>query len=200
MTDRREYRKRFYTPGTLFEDLHGLVVRAPELSTARRGGRVSPAFAERIMLAVTAVNQCRYCSYGHTRMALQAGLTEEEIQLLLDGHVDFIDPDEAPALFFAQHVAESGGRPDRAAVERLVETYGPRKARDIQAYVRMITFGNLIGNTVDALLSRLGGVPASGSTLWRELLTLALLPLAMPFVAVGMGAAMVLSLLRGRGR
>jgi AhpD family alkylhydroperoxidase len=37
------------------------------------------------MLAVTAVNQCRYCSYAHARMALLAGLSTEEIQALNDG-------------------------------------------------------------------------------------------------------------------
>lgn len=42
-------------------------------------------------------------------------------------------------------------------------------ARDILAYIRMITFGNLLGNTLDAFFSRLAGRPAPGSTLWDEL-------------------------------
>ncbi|NCP16180.1 hypothetical protein GW866_03945 [bacterium] len=33
----------------------------------------------------------------------------------------------------------------------------------------MITFGNLFGNTFDALLSRLAGKPAAGSSVWSEL-------------------------------
>lgn len=35
------------------------------------------------MLAVTQVNGCRYCSYVHARMALQAGLSEQEIRTVL---------------------------------------------------------------------------------------------------------------------
>ncbi|MDI6768932.1 MAG: hypothetical protein QMD04_04580 [Anaerolineales bacterium] len=33
----------------------------------------------------------------------------------------------------------------------------------------IITFGNLFGNTFDALLSRLTGKPAAGSSVWSEL-------------------------------
>jgi hypothetical protein len=36
-------------------------------------------------------------------------------------------------------------------------------------YLRMITFGNLLGNTFDAILSRFSGKPAQGSSLWSEL-------------------------------
>jgi hypothetical protein len=35
--------------------------------------------------------------------------------------------------------------------------------------LRMITFGSLLGNTFDALLSRIAGKPAAGSSLWNEL-------------------------------
>ncbi|MEW6242582.1 MAG: carboxymuconolactone decarboxylase family protein, partial [Chloroflexota bacterium] len=46
--------------------------------------------------------------------------------------------------------------------------YGQDTAEDILAYLRMITFGNLLGNTFDALLSRLKGKPAPDSSLWSE--------------------------------
>lgn len=44
---------------------------------------LSPAFRERLMLAVTAVNRCRYCSFAHTRMALAAGVSNAEIAQIL---------------------------------------------------------------------------------------------------------------------
>jgi hypothetical protein len=53
-----------------------------DLLTARRRGRISRAFAEKIMLAFTQVNDYRYCRYGHLHMALQAGVSELEIHIL----------------------------------------------------------------------------------------------------------------------
>ncbi|MBN2388619.1 MAG: carboxymuconolactone decarboxylase family protein [Anaerolineales bacterium] len=140
-----------------------------ELRQAARGGRVSKAFAEKIMLAISQVNGCRYCLYGHSRTALAAGVSPDEVRQLLAGALGSFPEQEAVALAFAQHYAECQCRPDPKTVQRLEAFYGPEKAGDIQAYLRMITFGNLYGNTFDALLSRLRGRPAPGSSLGNEL-------------------------------
>jgi len=39
------------------------------------------------MLAVTAANGCRYCSYFHARQALKNGVGQEEIDQLLTGDI-----------------------------------------------------------------------------------------------------------------
>ncbi len=180
------FSKRIYTPRSLLADLRGILAHSQDILSAMRNRRVDHAFAEKVMLAVTAVNGCRYCSYGHAKAALASGVSQEEVDLLLSGEVDHVGPEEAPALFFAQHYAESNGHPDPEMVQRLVETYGPEKARDIQAYIRMITMGNLTGNTYDALLSRLRGRPAQESSLGSELATLALLGIGTPLLGLGM--------------
>jgi hypothetical protein len=77
--------------------------------------------------------------------------------------------DQQVALLFAQHYAEFAGQPDAQAVGRLVETYGPDKAKGIIAYIRMIMIGNAYGNAFDALRHRLKGKPAAGSRLSWEL-------------------------------
>lgn len=121
------------------------------------------------MLAVTNVNQCRYCNYGHTRAALAAGVSKAEIQSLMLREFDKLPSDEIIALAFAQHYAETDGSPDPQAWDRLVDAYGVETSQDILAYIRMITIGNLLGNTFDALLSRLMFNPALDSSLSREL-------------------------------
>jgi len=188
MTRRRKgtFSKRIYTPRSLLRDFRNILARSHEFRSAVRSRRLSRAFAEKIMLTVTAVNGCRYCSYAHAKTALTCGVSPEEIDLLLSGEIGHVSPEEAPALFFAQHYAESGGCPAPEMVQKLVETYGQEKARDILAYIRMIMFGNLAGNTFDALLSRLRGCPAEGSSLGSELITLALLVLGTPLLALGM--------------
>ncbi len=179
------FSRRIYTPGALWRDTRELMRHAYDLHLAARGGRVSRAFAEKIMLAVTAVNGCRYCSYAHTRAALQSGVSRREIELLLGGKVGHAAPEEAPALLFAQHYAESCGQPDPEILQKLISTYGPEHTRDILIYIRMIMWGNLIGNTFDALLSRLRGLPAEHSSLWNELATLLLAVVLTPIMAVG---------------
>ncbi len=180
-----DFFKRLYTPHSLLQDFRDILAHFHEFRSAVRGKRVSKAFAEKIMLAVTAVNGCRYCSYGHAKTALASGVSQEEVDLLLSGEVGHASPEEAPALFFAQHYAESNGYPDPEMMQKLVETYGQDKARDILAHIRMITLGNLSGNTFDALLSRLRGRPAEGSSMGSELATLALLVLGTPVLALG---------------
>ena len=65
------------------------------------------------MLAVTAVEGCRYCSYFHAKQALKSEVTPEEISRLLSGDVDNCPEEEAMAVIYAQHWAESGcGLPD----------------------------------------------------------------------------------------
>ena len=163
------FRKRIYSIESFSAALEDGLEHARDLRAAARGGRVNRAFAERIMLAVTAVNECRYCSYGHTRAALASGLSPAEIQAILAGDFGSAPPEEFLALTFAQHYAERAGQPDEAAWNRLVEAYGPETAQDILAYIRMITMCNLAGNTLDALLNRLRLRPtAPGSTLLQE--------------------------------
>jgi len=164
-----EFNKRIYTVDTFCRDIAEAISHMGEFRDAHRSGRVSRAFAERIMLAVTSVNKCRYCSYGHTRAALAAGVPEADIRNLAAGELDKLPDDELVALTYAQHYAESQGNPDSTAWRRFVEVYGDDRARDISAYIRMITIGNLYGNTFDAFLSRLQFNPAPGSSLGQEL-------------------------------
>ena len=126
------------------------------LRNARRlpGASVSAAFRERLILTVTAVNQCRYCAYGHTRLALRAGVPREEIDFLLGGAIRGVPEREIPALLYAWHWAETDARPDPAARQKLVQTYGSETAASIEVVLRAIRIGNLTGNAFDALLCR----------------------------------------------
>lgn len=121
-----------------------------ELATGR--GQISPEFRERIMLAVTSVNVCRYCSFMHTLLARKEGLPSEEVRELLEGAVGPAPDEETEALLFAQHWAETRGVPELEARQKLVDTYGEDKARAIEVAIRAIMFGNYTGNTLDALL------------------------------------------------
>lgn len=161
--------KRIYTFPAFNTAVQEIFDHIDDLRQAARGGRVSKRFAEKIMLVVSRVNGCRYCCYGHSRAALAAGVSENELQNLMALDLGTFPTDEVVALTFAQHYAEANCQPDPAAWQRVVSYYGEEAANAILAYLRMITFGNLLGNTFDALLNRINGKPAPGSSLSSEL-------------------------------
>jgi AhpD family alkylhydroperoxidase len=125
-----------------------------QIRETMRGDLLSPAFRERLMLAVTGVNQCRYCLYGHTRQALKLGISQEELRELCLGTFDQSPSEELPALLYAQHWAETGGAVDAEARECLQDTYGVQKAQSIEISLRLIQMGNLLGNTFDYVIYR----------------------------------------------
>jgi AhpD family alkylhydroperoxidase len=151
-----KFNKRTYkNPKELITDLWFPVRNRRHLRKITNEGLISPAFRERLMLAVTAVNGCRYCSYFHARQALKSGISTEEINRLLSGDVESCPEDEAMAVIYAQHWAESGARPEPENVLKLQQTYGIEKAEAIHLMLRMIRLGNLLGNTWDYLLYRI---------------------------------------------
>jgi AhpD family alkylhydroperoxidase len=151
-----KFKKRTYgSVKELIRDLCFPIKNRRRLSEVRSKGLLSPAFQERLMLAVTSVEGCRYCSYFHSKLALKGGVSQVEISKLLSGEVDDCPEDEILAVLYAQHWAESNACPDKEAAKRLEETYGPEKAEAINLMLRMIRLGNLLGNTWDYLLYRM---------------------------------------------
>ncbi len=118
---------------------------------------IDSALRERLMLAVTQVNGCRYCAQYHAKLALEEGLDNEEVARLLDGSFDDAPPEERTALLYAQHWADQRGDPDPEARARLVETYGEEKADAIDVLLQMIKMGNYMGNAWDYVLYRISG-------------------------------------------
>ena len=162
------YMKRLHSAAEFRRLLSDVINNLNDLRAARQSG-VSKEFGERIMLAVTEVNGCRYCSYFHSKQALEAGLSPEEVKQLANGDLDDIPPAQLPAVLFAQHYAETVGKPETALVSKLFERYGQVDSRAILGYIRMIMIGNSYGNAFDAFRHRLKAKPVRESKLSHEL-------------------------------
>jgi len=163
-------RHRLYGPRDFRRLLADLLLNIGDMRKAHKAQRVSRAFAERIMMAVTEVNGCRYCSYYHAQLALKAGIEKDEIEKTLAGNFQDAPQEELPALYFAQHYAESGGRPNAEAVDCMRDAYGSAVTGDIISYIRAIMVGNAWGNMFDELRLRIKGSPGNkATTLWDEL-------------------------------
>jgi AhpD family alkylhydroperoxidase len=156
MTTTFKFRRRYWSsPRRLVADLAWPFAHRADLRHAMRNSGVSPAFRERLMLAVTQVNACRYCSQFHAQEALKAGISAAETRAMLEGDLGIAPADELPALLYAQHWADSDGRPDPAARSQLDAVYGAEQADAIDTILSMIRLGNLAGNTADYWLYRL---------------------------------------------
>jgi AhpD family alkylhydroperoxidase len=152
----KAFRRRYYRgPGELAADLRWIFASRGKIRALMQGDRISPAFRERIMLAVTSVNRCRYCSYAHSREALARGIPREEIEDLAEGMFAGSPARELPALLYAQHWAEQDGRPERRIRETILAEYGEQDTALMELAMRLIRAGNLLGNTIDYLLYRI---------------------------------------------
>lgn len=154
-----KFRKRVFSPASLIEILGDIVRAAPTMPGTFTSGRISPAFRERILLAVTSVNQCRYCQWAHTDLAVASGVSSEQIGALLGSSTESVPGEERVALLYALHYAQTNRQPAVAERKKLIDTYGEETARDIENWIYLIFFSNLSGNTFDSFLSRLRGEP-----------------------------------------
>jgi AhpD family alkylhydroperoxidase len=163
------YQKKIYTFRQYREDLCFIIKNIPRYRKAFRNREISRSFSEKIMLVITAVNDCRYCSWFHAKQAHASGLTTSEIKEILDLQFNAGSSErELTALLYAQNYAETDRKPDREISERLYEFYGDRTSGDIILYIRAIFMGNLSGNTFDAFISRFRGVKPENSNLFFE--------------------------------
>lgn len=162
-------RTTYRSSAELIEDFRFFWDHPTVLAEMRANTRITPAFGEKLMLAVSGVRGCRFCAglHGHTAEAL--GVSKAEANALLRGEITGGTVEEAPAVFFAQHYAENDGEPQADMVRTLVQSYDERTAQDVINYLRLFDMANLLGNTLDALYSRFLGKPSSESTLKDEL-------------------------------
>ena len=153
----RPFPKRTYTNlRDAVADLRFLRRRRRDIRRLFKGKMgISRAFRERIMLAVTHVNGCRYCSYAHTHEALKRGMREGEIRALLNGELGDVPERELPAVLYAQHHAETRGVPDADARRRFEAAYSLEEVQAIDLTLRVILAGNYWGNLLDLVLFRL---------------------------------------------
>ena len=142
------------------------------LLKARRSKILSKHFMERIMLAVTEVNGCEACSYAHTKMALEAGMTAEEIQNMLSGIIDDVPEEEVQGVLFGQHYADTRANPSLEVWNRINEVYGKDLASGILAASRLMMWGNSYGIPLGSFGKRLIGKADPRSSLGYEIIIL----------------------------
>jgi AhpD family alkylhydroperoxidase len=137
------------------------------------GSPIDARTRERVILAVTEVNGCRYCAWIHGSWAAYLGDAVE-------------GPAEAEeALLDYARACAAAGRP--LDPSSLAASLPSAAVAAVRATVAQIEISNLVGNTVDGLLARLARRrPLAPVRAAAEAVTVAAaLPLAAPMVLLG---------------
>ena len=167
---KKSFNKKVFTAGQLFEDTGYFLVNIPLMFRSFHDKKISRTFREKIMTVTSAVNGCSYCTWFHANQALSDGMSEAELRDMLNLQFSSNASEfEAMALIYAQHYAETNRNPQNEMTQKLTEYYGSRTARHILFFIRMISFGNLFGNTWDSVISRFKGKPAETGTIIFEI-------------------------------
>lgn len=188
--------KTLKSPMQAFEVMHQAFRALPYLVRKSKYVQLGDVLKERVMLAVTEVNGCAMCAFGHTQMALEAGMSNSEIAQLLQGSFDDVPREDLPAILFAQHYADKNGRPTKAAWQRLVEVYGADKAKAVLAAVRMIMAGNTFGIPLGSLIGRIKGDKGAVDSRSHLLYELLMMVVALVSLVGAPVTAAIASLLR----
>jgi len=168
--------KKKYTLKQMYVIIVKAVKSFPFLIKNRRNKEVDPKLIERLMLATTEVNGCDVCSYAHTKMALVEGFSQEEIDAFLSGSNAYVKTEETKAILYAQHVADTMGKPDDESTNILIETYGESSAKIMRSGINVMMMGNVSGIPLSALIRRIKGNPYQNSSIVYELTMLFIQP------------------------
>lgn len=171
--------KKKYSMPQLYTAFVNGYLSLPVLSENRRKKTIDQKFIERLMLATTEVNGCDVCSYAHTQMALKEGFSSEEINSFLSGSEAYVKEEEAVAILYAQHVADTMGVPDPQTYHRLIKEYGARNAEIIKSAITVMMMGNISGIPLSAFIRRLKGNPYENSSILYEFSMLLIQPVFM---------------------
>jgi len=160
-----------YTLPELVRDLGAVLTRVPALWAIWMGGRLPRALREKIIVAVAQVNACAMCEHAHTRMALEAGVSDAELAALENMDESGFDRRTWLAIAHARERTKTNFAPvaGDASQEGVIEALGAQTRRHVEDVARVMTVANRIANTLNALPDRWRGQPVPGSRLFDEL-------------------------------
>jgi uncharacterized peroxidase-related enzyme len=100
---------------------------------------------EMIYLAVSAVNECAYCTAHHTRTAREAGISDTEIHEIQVENNQHFSPKEQAALHFARELTRTASVGDDLRY-RVQELYSNDQFVELTMIVSIANFTNRFNN------------------------------------------------------
>ncbi|MBK9520048.1 MAG: carboxymuconolactone decarboxylase family protein [Rhodocyclaceae bacterium] len=164
------FRKRTITTRQLIGDVLSLTPNAGIIYRVWLKHEIDPGFREELMLAVSELNQCRYCTWAHHEWAQMVGVSDDEL-----AHIEQLDPTgfnrkKWLAISYVRALVAASFRPiDEVLVGEMKANYSAQEIKEIDIVARIMDIANRSANTWDALLSRLRGGPIAESHVIDEL-------------------------------
>lgn len=163
------FRKRTMTARQFVGGMMSLAPKAATLYQVWLKHEIDPGFREELMVAVSRLNDCRYCSWGHHEWAHMIGVPDDEL-----AHIEQMDPSgfdrrKWVAISYVRAlVSVDFGTVEKELMNEMKLNYSPREIREIELIAKVMDIANRGSNTWDAMLSRLRGAPANDSHVLDE--------------------------------
>lgn len=184
------FRKRTMTARQLAGSAASL---APEVGAIYRiwaRHAIDPGFREELMLAVSRLNDCRFCTWGHQEWAQMNGISDDELARIEQLDPSGFDRRKWLAITYVRALVEGNFRRVTPELRRAMQhKYSPREIRDIELIARVMDIGNRGSNTFDAMRSRLRGVPAADSRVVDEMILSSVFLATAPVVVLFLSRA-----------
>jgi len=163
------HRKRTIGTFGFFGEMLSFAVQLPTIYKIWQKHEIEAGFREELMLAVSTLNDCKYCAWGHHEWANAAGVSEDELDHIEHGDPDGIERAKWVAISYvvAFVSAEYEDVPDDL-VQEMEANYTEHEIKEIELVARIMDIANRGANTWDAMLSRLHGKPAHDSHVLDE--------------------------------
>jgi AhpD family alkylhydroperoxidase len=180
------FRKKTMTAKEFLRSTASLVPDAGALYRVWGKRELDPGFREELMLAVSKLNDCRYCSWGHYEWAHIAGVSEEELAQIEQMDPTDFDRRKWLAISYVRALVSANfGEVSADLMTEMRANYTDREIEEIALVAKVMDIANRGANTWDSMLSRMRGKPAAESRLLDEaVLSVAFLTSAPVVVAI----------------
>jgi len=184
------FKKRTITAPQLAVRMASLVREMGAMYRVWAKQEVDPGFREELMLSVSQLNGCRFCSWGHHEWAEISGVSNEELAQLERLDPAGFDRRKWLAIQYVRALVKEDFVRVQPVLRRAMQhKYSPREIRDIELIANVMDIGNRGSNTFDAMLSRLRGVPAMDSRIIDEVILSAVFLTVAPVVVFHLSRA-----------
>lgn len=163
------HRKR--TIGTLgfFGGILSFAGQLPTIFRIWQKHEIEAGFREELMLAVSKLNDCKYCAWGHHEWAHAAGISDDELDHIEHGDPEGVDRAKWLAISYVVALVSSDFKHvPHELIQEMQASYSKNEINEIELVARMMDVANRAANTFDAMLSRLHGKPAHDSHVLDE--------------------------------
>lgn len=151
---------------------------------------LDPGFREELMLAVSRLNDCRFCTWGHQEWAQISGVSNEELAQLEQLDPRGFDRRKWVAISYVRALVKRDFKGVQPELRRAMQhKYSPQEIRQIGLVARVMDIGNRGSNTWEAMVSRVRGKPAPEGRVLDELLLSGVFLVTAPIVLLYLSRA-----------